>query len=71
MLTVRIELRKISVEELAVILAGNVESGFRVWLYKKKVYATFRLNSISSLKNLIEKFRSLKLKFNFFRIEEV
>jgi len=65
MLTVRMECRKISVEELAIILTQSVESNFRVWLYKKKTYATFRLISISTLRNLIEEFRSLKLKVQF------
>lgn len=31
----------------------------------------FRLSSISSLKNVVEKFRKLKIKFNFYRIEKV
>lgn len=71
MLLVKAECKDIATEKLAEILSDYAEPGFRVWLYNKRTYAIFRLGSISSLKNLAEKFRELKIRFSFYRIEEV
>jgi len=71
MLLVKAEYKNIATEKLAEILSDHVELGFRVWMYNKRIYAIFRLSSISSLRILTEKFRELRIKFNFYRIEEV
>jgi hypothetical protein len=42
-----------------------------VWLYKKKVYASFFLDSLSLLKALIKNLENNRIKFRFYRIEEV
>jgi hypothetical protein len=62
---------KISTEDLIELLADYTEVGFRVWLYDKKVYADFKLSSLSTLKKLVEKLRESKLKYNIFRIENI
>lgn len=70
MFLVKIECKNI--EKLAECLAQIVEPFFRVWLYDKKVYATFKVSSISKLKQLIEKLKEIKhLEFKFYRIGEV
>ena len=71
MLLVKAECKNVVTEKLAEILSDYAEPGFRVWMYEKRIYAIFGLSSISSLKILTEKFRELRIKFNFYRIEEV
>lgn len=71
MLRINIACKKASTERLAYILADNVQPCFKVWMYEGKVYASFRLASIISLKDLIEKLNEFKVKCNVFRIEEV
>jgi len=72
MLLEKIECKNITVEKLAELLTDVVEQGFRVWIYDKKVYAIFKVSSISILKKLVEKLKRVKnLEFRFFRIEEV
>lgn len=72
MLLAKIECKNITVEKLAERLTEIAEQGFRVWLYDKKVYAIFRVSSISILKKLVEKLKRVKnLELKFFRIEEV
>jgi len=72
MLLVKLECRKIAVEELVELLSDYAELGFRVWLYDKKVYAIFKISSMSVLKQLIDKLNAIHhLKFKFYRIEEV
>jgi len=71
MLLVKMECKNVATEKLAEILSDYTEPCFRVWLYNNRTYAIFRLSSISFLKNLTEKFRDLRIKFNFYRIEEV
>jgi len=71
MLLTKVECEKITVEKLGEHLVYTVEQGFRVWLYNKKVYATFKISSFPALKKLIENFKANNVKFRFFRIEEV
>lgn len=72
MLLAKIECKNISVEKLAECLAQIVEPFFRVWLYDKKVYAIFKVSSMSTLKQLISKLNAIEhLKFKFYRVEEV
>jgi len=72
MLLAKIECKNITVDKLAEHLTEAAEQGFRVWLYYKKVYAIFRVSSISILKKFIEKLKRAKnLQFKFFGIEEV
>ena len=72
MLLVKVECKNINVEKLAECLAQIVEPFFRVWLYDKKVYAIFKVSSMSILKQLIDKLNAVRhLKFKFYRIEEV
>jgi len=51
MLLVKVECKNVATEKLAEILSNYTEPGFRVWLYNKRIYAIFRLSSISPLKN--------------------
>ena len=71
MLLAKIECKNVSVEKLAKILTKDSEQGFKIWLYKKKVYAVFRVGSITVLKRIIQRMsRVKKIKFRFFRVEE-
>jgi len=71
MLLVKIESKGVAVEKLAVIISKVAELGFRVWLYDKKVYATFTVNSITSLRQFTARLRRIKtLEFKLFRVEE-
>jgi len=72
MLLAKIECKNMTVDKLAEHLTEAAEQGFKVWLYDKKVYAIFRVSSISVLKKFIEKLKRAKnLQFKFFGIEEV
>ena len=72
MLLVKVECKNINVEKLAECLAQIVEPFFRVWLYDKRVYAIFKVSSMSILKQLIDKLNATQhLKFKFYRIEEL
>jgi len=72
MFLVKVECKNLEVEKLASYLSEIVEPFFRVWLFEKKVYAIFKVNSLSTLKTLINKLKRDKhLEFRIFRIEEV
>jgi hypothetical protein len=71
MFLVKVECKNVKVEKIAENLAEITEPGFRVWLYKKKVYSIFKVNTISTLRRLIENFEAINVKFRFFRIEEI
>lgn len=70
MLFVKIECERISVEKLAELLFVYVKR-LNVWLYKKKIYASFFVESLSLLKGLIKTLESNGIKFRFHRLEEV
>ncbi|MFH8132244.1 MAG: hypothetical protein QW321_01405 [Candidatus Aenigmatarchaeota archaeon] len=70
MLFVKIECERISVEKLAELLFVYVKR-LNVWLYKKKIYASFFVESLSLLKGLIKTLESNGIKFRFYRLEEV
>ena len=70
MLFAKIECEKISVEKLVEILFIYVKK-LNVWLYKKKVYASFFVDSLFLLKSLIKNLENNKIKFRFYRVEEV
>ncbi|MEM5834861.1 MAG: hypothetical protein QXQ69_03380 [Candidatus Aenigmatarchaeota archaeon] len=70
MLFVKIECERISVEKLAELLFVYVKR-LNVWLYKKKIYASFFVESLSLLKGLIKTLESNRIKFRFYRLEEV
>ncbi len=70
MLFAKIECEKISVEKLVEILFIYVRK-LNVWLYKKKVYASFFVDSLFLLKSLIKNLENNKIKFRFYRVEEV
>jgi len=72
MFLVKVECKNVTVEKLAECLAKVVKPFFRVWLYDKKVYATFKVSSITTLNQLIKMLSEIKhLKFKFYRIERV
>lgn len=71
MFLAKVECKNVTVEKIAEFLVEVTEPGFRVWLYKKKVYSIFKVNSISTVKGLIESFKANNIKFRFFRIEEI
>jgi len=72
MLLAKIECKNITTEKLAEHLTEVAEQGFRVWIYDKKVYAIFRVSSISILRKLVKKLKRVKnLEFRFFRVDEV
>jgi hypothetical protein len=71
MFLVKVECKNVKVEKIAKHLAEITEPGFRVWLYKKKVYSIFKVNCISTLRRLIKNFEAKNVKFRFFRIEEI
>jgi len=71
MLLVKVECKNVTVEKLAEILTKKAEQGFKIWIYEKKVYAVFRIGSITVLKRIIQRMKHIKrFKFRFFRIEE-
>jgi len=70
MLLAKIECEKISVEKLAELLFIYSKK-LNVWLYNKKVYASFFVDSLSLLKGLIKTLETNRIKFRFYRIEEV
>lgn len=70
MLFAKIECERISVEKLAELLFVYVKR-LDVWLYKKKIYASFFVESLSLLKGLIKTLESNGIKFRFYRLEEV
>jgi hypothetical protein len=71
MFLVKVECKNVTVEKIAENLAEITEPGFRVWLYKKKVYSIFKVGSISTLRALILNFKANNVKFRFYRIERV
>ena len=70
MLLAKVECEKISVERLAELLFVYSKE-LNVWLYNKKVYASFFVESLSLLKGLIKTLETNRIKFRFYRIEEV
>lgn len=70
MLLAKIECEKVSVEKLVELLFIYGKR-LNVWLYKKKVYASLFVDSFSLLKSLIKTLEANKIKFRFYRIEEV
>jgi len=70
MLLAKVECEKISVERLAELLFVYSKK-LNVWLYNKKVYASFFVGSLSLLKGLIKTLETNRIKFRFYRIEEV
>jgi hypothetical protein len=70
MLLAKVECEKISVERLAELLFVHSKK-LSVWLYNKKVYASFFVDSLSLLKGLIKTLEVNGIKFRFYRIEEV
>jgi hypothetical protein len=70
MLFAKIECEKVSVEKLVEVIFVYVKK-INVWLYNKKVYASFFLDSLSLLKALIKNLENNRIKFRFYRIEEV
>lgn len=70
MLLAKVECEKISVERLAGLLLISTRQ-FKVWLYGKKVYASFFTDSFTLLKSLIKTLEVNKVRFRFYRVEEV
>jgi hypothetical protein len=70
MLFAKIECEKVSVEKLVKVIFVYVKK-INVWLYNKKVYASFFVDSLSLLKGLIKTLETHRIKFRFYRIEEV
>jgi hypothetical protein len=70
MLLAKVECEKISVEKLAELLFIYSKK-LNVWLYNKKVYASFFVDSLSLLKGLVKTLEANRIKFRFYRIEEV
>jgi len=70
MLLAKVECEKISVEKLAELFFIYSKK-LNVWLYNKKVYASFFVDSLSLLKGLIKTLETNRIKFRFYRIEEV
>jgi len=70
MLLAKVECEKISVEKLAELLFIYSKK-LNVWLYNKKIYASFLIDSLTLLKSLIKTLESNKIKFRFYRIEEI
>jgi len=70
MLLARIECEKTTVERLLEILLATT-GRFKIWLHNKRVYASFYVRSLSLLKGLIRTLEANKVKFRFYRIEEI
>jgi hypothetical protein len=54
MLKIGIECKDIAPEKLFTVLESEVKPCFKVWMYNKKVYAIFRLDSSIELKPLLK-----------------
>jgi hypothetical protein len=70
MLLAKIECEKISVERLVELLLFSTKQ-LRVWLYSNKVYVSFFIDSFMLLKSLVKTLEVNRVKFRFYRIEEV
>jgi hypothetical protein len=70
MLLAKVECEKISVERLVELLLFSTKQ-LKVWLYSKKVYASFFIDSFMLLKSLVKTLEANKVRFRFYRIEEV
>jgi len=70
MFLVKVECKNVSVEKLAEILLIFAK-WFRIWLYKKKVYASFMIETLTLLESFTNTLQIKKIKFRFYRIEEI
>lgn len=70
MLLAKVECEKVSAERLAELLFVYARK-LNIWLYNKKVYASFFVDSLTLLKGLARTLEANSIKFRFYRIEEV
>jgi len=70
MFLAKIECEKSTVEKIVEILLVTTKH-FKTWLYDKRVYASFYIDSFTLLKSLIKTLEVNKIKFRFYRIEEI
>lgn len=70
MLLAKVECEKVSVERLTELLFVYSRR-LNVWLYNKKVYASFFVDSLTMLRGLIKTLETNGIKFRFYRVEEV
>jgi len=71
MLKVKIECRNVGCEKIAKCLARFGTPNFKVWLYDGRVFAYFKLRSVSDLNELTRRFKRIKnIELNFHRIEK-
>lgn len=68
MLRIKIEC-KLKADKLAKYLLELTKLSFKVWLFKGKTYAIFKINSGTKLETLLEKLRSEKMKVKVLGVE--
>jgi hypothetical protein len=74
MIEARLECEKVSCEKIANLLSkfrGSFPFGYKVWVYKKRVFAYFKVRCIVDLNSFNRKLRMKKIKFKYHRIERV
>lgn len=74
MLKVKIECRNVGCEKIANCLAKfgkNFPFRFKVWLYDGRVFAYFKLRSISDVNELTKRLKRIKIDFTYHRIQKV
>ena len=73
MLKVKLECRNVSCEKIMNCLARFGKTfpfGYKVWLYDNRVFAYFKLRSISDLNEFTRRLKRMKkMEFNYNRIE--
>lgn len=69
---VKLECKNVRMEKVAECFerSHKLPSGYKLWLYDGRVFAYFRVRSISDLKQLTNKLKRIKnIELNFHRIE--
>jgi hypothetical protein len=69
MMKVKIEFGNVRIEEIADCLEEFSE--YKIWLYDDRVFAYFKVKSISDLKKLTEELELRRIEYKCHRIEKV
>lgn len=70
---VKLECYNAKMEKIAACLerSGKLPFGYKLWLYDGRIFAYFRVKSISDLKQLMKRLKRIKdIELNFHRIAQ-
>lgn len=74
MMKVKLECRNTRIEKIANCLDrfGKLPFGYKIWLYDERVFAFFKVKSVSDLNELTRRLKRIKnIQFKYHRIEKV